>query len=31
MHGTELALPERGSFQPDPGLLRWHNETIFLG
>lgn len=30
MHGTELALPERGSFQPDPELLRWHNETVFL-
>ena len=30
MHGTKLGLPERGSFQPDPELLRWHNEAVFF-
>jgi len=28
--GTLLTIPERASERPDPELLRWHHETVFL-
>lgn len=30
LHGHELRLPRRESERPDPELLRWHNENVFL-
>lgn len=29
MDGRDIALPARPADQPDPGLLRWHNENVF--
>jgi putative restriction endonuclease len=29
MEGRDIALPVRVTDQPDPGLLRWHNENVF--
>jgi len=31
MYGSTLGLPESLSFRPDPKLLQWHNESVFLG
>jgi putative restriction endonuclease len=31
LHGTRLRLPAREMDQPDRELLRWHNESRFLG
>jgi putative restriction endonuclease len=31
LHGRKLLLPSRIADQPDPELLRWHNEQRFLG
>ncbi len=31
VHGKELVLPSRPEFRPDPGALRWHNESVYLG
>ena len=30
MHGTKLGVPESIAFLPDPSLLEWHNERIFV-
>ena len=30
MHGTRLAVPDANTFRPDPELLKWHNESIFV-
>jgi putative restriction endonuclease len=29
-HGTKLAVPESIAFLPNPSLLQWHNECIFV-
>jgi len=31
LHGGEIRVPEEASDHPDPDLLRWHNESTFLG
>jgi putative restriction endonuclease len=31
IHGSTLGLPDSPSFRPDPELLQWHNESVFLG
>jgi putative restriction endonuclease len=31
LHDTAVALPTLPRHQPDPALLQWHNETVFLG
>jgi putative restriction endonuclease len=31
LRGTQVAVPTRGHHRPDPVLLRWHNEAVFLG
>jgi putative restriction endonuclease len=31
MHGTAIRVPDRSELQPDPDLLKWHNEYRFLG
>ena len=31
MHGTAIRVPDRSELQPDPDVLRWHNENRFLG
>lgn len=30
MHGTRLAVPGAMAFRPDPELLEWHNESVFV-
>lgn len=30
LHGSRLQLPARSADQPDPGVLAWHYETMFL-
>jgi putative restriction endonuclease len=31
MHGSRVRVPADRRLQPDPSLLRWHNETAFRG
>ncbi len=31
LHGTLITVPALPKFQPDRSVLRWHNETVFLG
>ncbi|MHB1192271.1 MAG: HNH endonuclease [Longimicrobiales bacterium] len=31
LHGTRVWVPDAPAFQPDPEILRWHNETVFRG
>lgn len=31
LHGTKISEPASPADQPDRAVLRWHNETIFLG
>jgi len=31
LHGTEVHVPEEPALRPDPALLAWHNENVFLG
>lgn len=31
MHGSRVSVPADPRLQPDPSLLRWHNETAFRG
>lgn len=31
LHGGSLSVPKATREQPDPALLRWHNESVFLG
>lgn len=30
LHGQRIELPRDKSCRPDPGLLEWHHETVFL-
>lgn len=31
LHGSRIWVPARRELQPDPGMLRWHNEQVFRG
>ena len=31
LRGTPVALPNPERLRPDPALLQWHNESVFLG
>ena len=31
LHGQSIVLPRKSNHQPDPLLLRWHNEHVFQG
>ena len=31
LRGTPVALPKPERHRPDPSLLQWHNESVFLG
>jgi putative restriction endonuclease len=31
LHGRTIVVPERSEHQPDPAILRWHNENRFRG
>jgi len=30
-HGQSIHIPKNADYRPDPGILSWHNETIFRG
>jgi putative restriction endonuclease len=31
LHGSQIWVPDRPEYRPDPELLRWHNENVFRG
>lgn len=31
LHGNELRVPGGAEDRPDAGLLRWHNEEVYVG
>ena len=31
LHGGTVLVPEREEHQPDPEILRWHNENRYRG